>query len=344
MTDEIRSAILLHKESTSSLEEGERAELDEWRRTDPSAGETEASIGAVWHLAAEADPAGPWTPDLHAAWSRLQRRMETENPAVADRTDAPRRRLFASPLPWAAAVAALLGIALWWQLRPAAESVRTAEAWAENTPTVQLADGSTVHLRAGARLRYPERFGESERTVQLEGEAFFEVSHLSDGQPFRVETRHAQVEVLGTAFNVNELTGGLGCAVSVHRGSVRFALRSDGSASGTVLLGAGESARYDARANRLTKTAGASANSGAWFTGELSYRDAPLSRVLEELQSEFGVSATLDNGRWADCPFTGRLYRKTLSENLSALARVFGGRSEKEPGSGAYRLSGGRCR
>jgi transmembrane sensor len=346
MSDEIRSASLLHKELTSSLEEGERAELIEWRRTDPGAAETEASIGEAWRMAAEADPAGHWTPDVHAAWSRLQQRLEPESPSVADRTPDPQRKFLTSPLPWAAAaaVAALVGIALWWQIRPVAESVSTAEAMAENTPTVQLADGSVVHLRAGARLRYPERFETSDRTVQLEGEAFFEVAHRSDGQTFRVETRHAQVEVLGTAFNVNDRAGDLGCAVSVHRGSVRFALRSEGTTAETVLLGAGESAEYNAQMRRLTKTAGPSVNAGAWFTGELTYRDAPLARVLEDLQSEFGISATLDDRHWADCPFTGSLRRETLAENLSALARVFGGRSEEERGSGRYRLVGGSCR
>ena len=37
-------------------------------------------------------------------------------------------------------------------------------------------DGSKVHLNSGSRIRYPKKFGLSERKVYLEGEAWFEVA------------------------------------------------------------------------------------------------------------------------------------------------------------------------
>ena len=40
---------------------------------------------------------------------------------------------------------------------------------------VLFQDGSKVHLNSGSRIRYPKKFGLSERKVYLEGEAWFEV-------------------------------------------------------------------------------------------------------------------------------------------------------------------------
>ena len=64
-----------------------------------------------------------------------------------------------------------------------------------------LADGSKVWLNAASSLKYPATFTGPERLVELSGEAFFEVKKNS-GNPFRVLIKDAEVEVLGTDFNV----------------------------------------------------------------------------------------------------------------------------------------------
>lgn len=64
-----------------------------------------------------------------------------------------------------------------------------------------LSDGTQVWLNAQTRFTYPVAFGQGERRVCLEGEAYFEVmpGHAS----FLVETQRMNVRVLGTSFNVN---------------------------------------------------------------------------------------------------------------------------------------------
>jgi ferric-dicitrate binding protein FerR (iron transport regulator) len=64
-----------------------------------------------------------------------------------------------------------------------------------------LADGSKVWLNAASSLKYSTTFAGPERLVELSGEAFFEVKKNS-GNPFRVLIKDAEVEVLGTDFNI----------------------------------------------------------------------------------------------------------------------------------------------
>lgn len=64
-----------------------------------------------------------------------------------------------------------------------------------------LSDGTKVHLSAMSSLRFPTAFGDGGREVELEGEAFFEVTQT--GQPFTVQVNGMQVEVLGTIFNIS---------------------------------------------------------------------------------------------------------------------------------------------
>lgn len=64
-----------------------------------------------------------------------------------------------------------------------------------------LPDSTTVWLNADSRLTYPLAFTGSERSVTLEGEAYFSVAHNSR-QPFVVNHDGLQVRVLGTEFNL----------------------------------------------------------------------------------------------------------------------------------------------
>lgn len=68
------------------------------------------------------------------------------------------------------------------------------------TYTVALADGSKVILNAGSELRFPSRFGDTARVVELKGEAYFEVA--KSAVPFVVKAGDARVQVYGTRFNL----------------------------------------------------------------------------------------------------------------------------------------------
>jgi transmembrane sensor len=85
---------------------------------------------------------------------------------------------------------------------------------------ITLPDGSKVTLNAGSTLTYPSVFSQEERLVELEGEAFFEVTkvnrrvaatstsgigknHTTARVPFKVKSAGQNVEVMGTKFNLS---------------------------------------------------------------------------------------------------------------------------------------------
>ncbi len=70
------------------------------------------------------------------------------------------------------------------------------------TEKIVLADGSTVNLNAGSRLRYPVTFSGPNRDIYLEeGEAFFTVAE-NPSHPFIVHSRGLATTALGTSFNI----------------------------------------------------------------------------------------------------------------------------------------------
>ncbi len=69
-----------------------------------------------------------------------------------------------------------------------------------------MSDGTKVIVNAASTLRYPINFHGQSRIVDLDGEAYFDVSkHHRNGEnvPFIVRTDRQMLTVLGTQFNVN---------------------------------------------------------------------------------------------------------------------------------------------
>ncbi|MBP7103938.1 MAG: FecR domain-containing protein, partial [Fermentimonas sp.] len=64
-----------------------------------------------------------------------------------------------------------------------------------------LSDNTNLWLNANTEFRYPTEFSKKNRTVYLDGEAYFEVSK-DENKPFIVKTSKGDVHVTGTSFNV----------------------------------------------------------------------------------------------------------------------------------------------
>ena len=98
--------------------------------------------------------------------------------------------------------------------------------------SVTLQDGTVVNLNSASELRYPVRFAGTERKVFLTGEAYFQVAK---DNPFVVVTGEAEIEALGTSFNIYSYEEENRIETTLVEGAVRFAV-----ADQTVILMPGE--------------------------------------------------------------------------------------------------------
>ena len=86
---------------------------------------------------------------------------------------------------------------------------------------VVLPDGTNLWLNAGSHLRYGIPFTRENREVELSGEAFLNVVK-NEQSPFVVKTGNAEVEVLGTQFNINAWPESEQIQVALKEGKVKF--------------------------------------------------------------------------------------------------------------------------
>jgi transmembrane sensor len=86
---------------------------------------------------------------------------------------------------------------------------------------IVLPDGTKVWLNAASSLKFPSIFSAAERSVELQGEAYFEVAK-NKHQPFKVAVKQMNIEVLGTYFNVNAYADEASIKTTLLEGSVKL--------------------------------------------------------------------------------------------------------------------------
>lgn len=153
---------------------------------------------------------------------------------------------------------------------------------------LQLADGSVLHINSGSRVVYPRSFSGKRREIFADGEIYIDVQR-DESAPFIVKTTRFEVEVLGTAFNVNAYSEESVSEVVLLRGSVRI----KDSSKKTLLLAPDELGIINEGTIKGKHTVIAS-DYIAWTRGLLVLNAEPLGTVLQKLERYFDAHISFD--------------------------------------------------
>ena len=148
---------------------------------------------------------------------------------------------------------------------------------------VTLPDGSRVWLNAATALRFPTVFDGADRTVELTGEAYFEISPRKD-QPFHVKAGGMTVDVLGTHFNVMAYDD----EESFHTTLLSGAVRVEGG-SAAKLLKPGEEARWGLDTREMLVAEADTDQAVAWKNGLFEFDGARLEDVMRQVARWYDV-------------------------------------------------------
>ena len=97
-----------------------------------------------------------------------------------------------------------------------------------------LPDGTVVRLNGSSKLSYHKDFNKNIREVNLEGEAYFDVTKNA-AHPFIVHTSNIDIKVLGTLFNVKSYEQDQTIETTLLRGSIEVYYKDDPSAPKVIL-------------------------------------------------------------------------------------------------------------
>ncbi|WP_293789003.1 FecR family protein [uncultured Pedobacter sp.] len=182
---------------------------------------------------------------------------------------------------------------------------------------VILPDGTKVWLNAASSLKYPEVFNGNDRSVELTGEAYFEVAK-NKAQPFHVRSHLQDVEVLGTHFNINSYSDNNTIKTTLLEGRVRI---SNGQS--VKILKPGEQAIAGVSGSGIIRLATDvdTDDETAWKNGLFQFNNADLQSILKQLERWYDVH--IDYHTVPNKKYNGMVPRKAkLSEVLKMLEKT----------------------
>lgn len=175
---------------------------------------------------------------------------------------------------------------------------------------VTLPDGSRVWLNAASSLRYPVKFVQQDRLVELNGEAYFEVNKQM-GQAFIVQTGGQQVEVLGTHFNISGYANDAAIKTTLLEGSV--SVRNNSGSN--VLLKPGQMAVNNHARGAIRVTAADVDDVMAWKNGLFIFNNEHIRDIMTKLARWYDIDVEYE-GDMSGVAFQGNYQRSRNLVNL----------------------------
>jgi ferric-dicitrate binding protein FerR (iron transport regulator) len=197
---------------------------------------------------------------------------------------------------------------------------------AGNNQSLTLPDRSMVLLRKGSTLKYLKSFNKKERSVQLTGEAFFQVQHDAS-QPFVITTDNSAIKVLGTSFLVNSRK--TEDEIVVVTGKVN--VKDKNQPGNQVILNTGQ--RVVLQKDHFYENQVTDSNFMAWKTGLLDFKLTPLQKVLQDISHYYGIQVVVapgDEAATESLKVTVRFENQPLEQALEEIKLITGLGIKKE--------------
>jgi ferric-dicitrate binding protein FerR (iron transport regulator) len=221
----------------------------------------------------------PFKQDKASAWEAVRLRI-----AAQDETPVYHINRAWSPLRVAAALVALVGAAALLVILTGNVAIDGRDGAITET---NLPDGSEVTIKGEGHLSFNKWLWSFDRSVSLEGEAFFDVVK---GSTFTVDTESGSVEVLGTSFTVLSMDDRFEVACKTGR------VRVNHESGAALELKPGDAA-IELEENLIARNVHVQ-SIGVWAIDDLIFENIPASELFDALGRATGyhfvIKAKLD--------------------------------------------------
>ncbi len=193
---------------------------------------------------------------------------------------------------------------------------------------VSLPDGSTVELNAASELSFHPFWWQFDRSVKMEGEAFFNVKK---GSSFSVISKNGTTRVLGTSFNINSREEGYTVFCKTGKVSVQHE-------ASKMIIAPNESAELKANGELEKRTDTNGSEFIGWVDNKFIFNAKPLKYVTREIELQYDIDLNIVENDVADWKFTGAFNRSDeVKETLEVISISMGLKFEQNS-VGSYSL------
>ncbi len=167
--------------------------------------------------------------------------------------------------------------------------------------SVNLPDGTRVWLNSNTTLKYPNVFAGKHRMVELDGEAYFEVTEDKQ-KSFIVKTNTYHVEVLGTTFNIEAYANEAVFKTTLFTGKIRLFHSQSGEES--YILLPGQTAELIEGDINITAD---KSDRYRWKDGLIILEDQSFDEIMRLFEKYFDHRIIIQNDKVKNLGYHGKL-------------------------------------
>lgn len=181
---------------------------------------------------------------------------------------------------------------------------------------VLMSDSTIIILNSGSRLKYNNTYNEENRTVDLSGEAYFDV-HSNSEKPFVVQLDSVYITATGTSFNVYSYGNDKRIEATLEEGQIYLTSIYDKK---TVHVKPGQQAVYTSgkatvkNVNTETYT--------SWKENKLRLIDTPMEEALLKIARRYKVVFEIHGSDILDLKYTATFIDESIEDVMQMLEKV----------------------
>lgn len=181
---------------------------------------------------------------------------------------------------------------------------------------INLADGSKVWLNSNSVLTYPKEFKGDMRSLELQGEAYFEVEH-NPLKPFVVKSNNISVTALGTEFYVSSYTP----EGSIYTGLIDGKIKID-AFDQEVILDEPAALRVSNLSNKIFFQKNPNPAFYSWKEGKMMFDNTNLMDFAERLEHWYNIEVNVHREIMSKYTFTITVRDEPVDEIFELLKEI----------------------
>jgi len=195
--------------------------------------------------------------------------------------------------------------------------IKTVEAFKGQIKEVFLADGTHIWLNADSKLLFPSNFNTDKREIELEGEAYFEVTS-NEENPFLVKTKNHTIKVTGTQFNVCEYPESNIIETTLVEGKVKII-------TGNIIkdLKPGQQSSFSTLTSEVRINKADFEIYTSWKEGRYEFKNEPIEKIIKIAERWWDVKINYPEAHFKYERISGVLRKhKTLQQHLDVFKEL----------------------
>lgn len=186
-----------------------------------------------------------------------------------------------------------------------------------------LDDGTRIWLNKNSTISFNKTFGKHKREIILDGEAYFDVAKNKD-IPLFIHVGNIDIEVKGTAFNINAYRSIHEIQIALVRGSIQVTDRLNGN--NKVQLKPNEKLVYSKMQNGdkndfrvLSLSSNLLLKDTNWAADTLVFHKEKLKDLAVRMEKKYDIKIEIKGKQLKEMRFSGTFTNETVQQALEAL-------------------------